>query len=366
MATKLNAALSEKLSPHIDLSKGRLETLTLLITGMIGARTVNLSHIASERGSRVKIASTCRRLQRFFQHVAPDDDWAARLIVALPGLKGPWLPCLDRTNRQIGLRHVNVLVLALVTRRHRVPLTWSMMAGPGNSSTAARIALMDRHLALFGAGSVKMLLADRAFIGGEWLRYLHEDNVPFTIRLKANLTVITEAGQQVRLCTLLRKARGAGCFRAALPGDGGQAPLMLGAGAKRIKGGELLPDASECAASKDVDHALTAYRRRWSIECLFGDAKTRGLNLEDTRLASPRKLSLLLAIMAIAIAWSSKIATTIVGCAARPRKAHGYPAKSWFRTGLDILRNRLRHDTDRAIQPWIAMPQPSRKNRGVV
>ena len=92
---------------------------------------------------------------------------------------------------------MNVLVLALVTRRHRVPLMWSMMGGPGNSSTAARIALMDRHLALFGAGSVKMLLANREFTGGEWLRYLHENNVPFTIRLKANLTVITEAGQRV-------------------------------------------------------------------------------------------------------------------------------------------------------------------------
>lgn len=362
MTTKLNAALAEKLSPHIDLSKSRLETLTLLITGMIGARTVNLSHIASERGSPVKIASTYRRLQRFFQHVTANEDWAARLIVALLGLKGPWLLCLDRTNWQIGSKHVNVLVLALVTRRHRVPLMWSMMGGPGNSSTAARIALMERYLALFGAGSVKMLLADREFIGGEWLRYLHENNVPFTIRLKASMTVITEAGQQVRLGTLLRKTRGPRCFRAALPGDGGQAPLMLGFAAKRLKGGELLI----VAASKDAHHALTVYRRRWSIECLFGDAKTRGLNLEDTRLTSLRKLSLLLAIVAIAIAWSSKIATTITGCTARPRKAHGYPAKSWFRIGFDILRNRLRYDTDRAMQPWIAMPRQSRKSRGVV
>ena len=49
MTTNLCAALTERLSPHIDLSNSRLETLALLITGMIGARTVNLSHIASER-----------------------------------------------------------------------------------------------------------------------------------------------------------------------------------------------------------------------------------------------------------------------------------------------------------------------------
>ena len=134
-------------------------------------------------------------------------------------MKGPWLLCLDRTNWQIGSKHVNVLVLALVTRRHRVPLMWSMMGGrwPGNSPTAARIALMDRHLALFGAGSVKMLLADREFIGGEWLRYLHANNAPFTIRLRENMTVITEAGEQCQLRGLLKTTRGARSFRLLCP-----------------------------------------------------------------------------------------------------------------------------------------------------
>ncbi len=298
MTTRLSAALSEKLSPHIDLSKSRLETLALLITGMIGARTVNLSHIASERGSQVKIASTYRRLQRLFQHVAAPDDWAARLIVALLGVRGPWLLCLDRTKWQVGAKHVNVLVLALVTRRHRVPLMWSLMDGPGNSSTAARIALMERYLAIFGAGSVKMLLADREFIGGEWLKFLKKNNIPFTIRLKANMVVITECGQRLRLSILLQKTRGARSFTAALPGRKGEEPLTLGFAAKRIKGGELLI----VAASKDAHHALTAYRKRWNIECLFGEAKTRGLNLEDTRITSPRKLALLMAIVAIAMA----------------------------------------------------------------
>ncbi|MFV0383639.1 MAG: transposase, partial [Paracoccus sp. (in: a-proteobacteria)] len=81
---------------------------------------------------------------------------------------------------------------------------------------------------------------------------------------------------------------------------------------------------------------------------------------------SPRKLSLLLAIVAIAIAWSSKIAVAVAGSAPRSRKTHGYPAKSWFRIGFDALRNRLRYDIDRAIQPWTAMPRSIRKKRGVV
>ncbi len=51
--------------------------------------------------------------------------------------------------------------------------------------------------------------------------------------------------------------------------------------------------------------ALDASRKRWAIECLFGDAKTRGLNLEDTRLTDPRKLDLLMGLVALAIAWAA-------------------------------------------------------------
>ena len=42
----------------------------MLVVGMIGARTVNLGHVATETGRGVLVASTYRRLQRFFQHCA--------------------------------------------------------------------------------------------------------------------------------------------------------------------------------------------------------------------------------------------------------------------------------------------------------
>ncbi len=348
MTPKLSAALGEKLSIHIGLSKSRLETLALLITGMVGARTVNLSHIASERDAPVEVASTYRRFQRFFQHVTPDEDWAAPLLVALLGLTGSWTLALDRTNWKIGSKDVNILMLAVVTRRHRVPLMWTLLDGPGNSGTEQRIALMDRYLKSFGAASIKMLLADREFIGGAWLRYLTQNNVPFVIRVREGMTVITEDGRRFSLASLLRRDRGKRSFRAAFPGDGKTDPLWLGFAAKRLKGGELII----VAASKDAHHALTAYRKRWGIECLFADAKTRGLNLEDTRITIARKLSMLLAIVAIALAWSSKTAAILTGTRSLPRKKHGYFAKSWFRTGFDTLRNRLRYNPDAALQPW--------------
>ena len=84
----------------------------------------------------------------------------------------------------------------------------------------------------------------------------------------------------------------------------------------------------------------------------LGDAKTRGLNLEDTRLTHPQKLDLLLGIVALAMAWASKTASRLIGTAKMPRKKHGYYAKSWFRVGLDQIRRLLRTDPITAIEPW--------------
>ena len=356
MAHEAITALALKLSPHVPLGKTRLETLCLLIVAMISARTVNLSHLAAERSGEVLVASTYRRLQRFFQHVALPEDWSARLVVQVLGLSGQWHLCLDRTNWKIGKRDVNLLVLAITTRRFRVPLMWTVLDKAASSNTQERIALMRRYLTLFGAGSIRFLLADREFIGLKWLNFLEQSDIPFAIRVKAGLLVGTEDGHSLSLRSLLTKCRGARKFRATLPRQGDAAALTLTFAAKRIRGGELLIVASN-VTDRNI---LNAYRRRWSIECLFGDTKTRGLNLEDTRLQIAEKLNLLLAIVALAIAWTNKTASRLIGGGKLKRKNHGHYAKSWFRTGFDEIRRLLRTDPRAAVEPWLRIPKRSR------
>ncbi len=116
------ADLRKLLTPHVPLGKSRIETLCLLVLGMISARTVNLTHIAAERPARAKVASTYRRLQRFFQQVILPEDWSVGIVMALIGNPDRWYLCLDRTNWKIGKSDINVLVLAVVTERYRVPL----------------------------------------------------------------------------------------------------------------------------------------------------------------------------------------------------------------------------------------------------
>ncbi len=384
MKTGRLATLTSLLSPYVELGNHRLQTLCLLITAMVSARTVNPSHLAAERASEVLVASTYRRLQRFFQYVRLPEGWAVKVIIALSGAQPPWLPCLDRTNWKIGKKEANNLMLAIVTQRFRVPLmsrsaaasrrrsgmtsptfeasplqagTWTILDRAGTSNTEERIALLRRYLARFEAVSIRLLLADREFIGLKWLTFLDQSKVPFVIRMKENLIVNTKDGRTLSLTSLFRRCRGRKTIEAAFeaPGEatGDGEHLDLHFVARRLDGGELLIVASNVPAA----NPRNAYRKRWAIECLFGDAETRGFNLEDTRLTSADKLGLLLAVVALAVAWVCRTATDLTGTKAPKRKKHGYYAKSWFRIGFDELRRRLGTKPERAIASWAKIPK---------
>lgn len=341
--------LLKTLRPHFELSKTRLETLAVLLVGLANTRTVNLSHLASQFPGDALHDSNYRRLQRFFQHVRLDEDTAARLIVRmLKLLDRPQLLALDRTNWKLGSTDVNMLVLAVVTRRFRIPLMWTLLEHAGNSGRSERMALMQRYLRLFGASSIDALLADREFIGAEWMKFLCENNIPFVIRLKEDMLLHLEDGKVRQFRTLLCKHR-SGEWTGWLNGMEKTQDNRLHFAAKRIKGGEALIVA---ARIHTPGRALNLYRKRWQIECLFGDAKTRGLNVEDTHITDPGKLATLLVVVALAVTWVYRCATRTMGTKAIKRKTHGRRRKSWFRIGLDSLRNWIINRPEKAIFAW--------------
>lgn len=62
--------------------------------------------------------------------------------------------------------------------------------------------------------------------------------------------------------------------------------------------------AMECAPNRA---AVRDYGSRWGIEPLFSDYKSRGFDLEDTRLQAPDRLDRLLVIMALALHWCVRV-----------------------------------------------------------
>jgi hypothetical protein len=350
----LHTVLVETLGLHFGLSKSRLVTLAALIGGLVHSRTVNLSHLAVHLCSAACHASKYRRLQRFFQFVRLDQDVAARLVVHMLDLGRPKFLALDRTNWKLGSRDINILMLAIVTRRFRVPLLFTLLPHQGSCDMASRIALMRRYLTLFPAASIRCLLADREFIGVEWMDFLNENNIPFAIRVKIDMTLTLEDGLTWSLATLLRRKRArytTTLLRGYLNGTDGAMREVVWLAAKRLANDEWLIVATN---RPDPKQALNDYRKRWGIECLFGDAKTRGLNIEDTHITNSEKLATLIVVIMLAITWAYRCATQTMGMKAIPRKSHGRRHKSWFRIGLDALRDWILNSPKAAANSWAA------------
>lgn len=194
-------------------------------------------------------------------------------------------------------------------------------------------------------------MADREFVGRDWIDFLCENNIPFAIRLKGDLRMTTEDGAELTLEARLR-ARGRGRVLRGRLGFGrerGRYPVTVAA--KRLDAGGFLFVVTNRASRL----ALAAYRRRWAIECLFGDAKTRGLNLEDTRLTRPEKLDLLMGVVALAIAWAVRAALLLFAGRAPRRGCYGSLVTSWFRIGFDQVRRLLRSNPAAALHPWLRL-----------
>ena len=128
----LLAPLRDTLRPHFNLSKTRLATtrlatMAIILFGLANSRTVSLSHLASQFPGKALHASNYRRLQHFFKQVQFDEAVVARFIVSLLNIKGPVILAVDRTNWKLGKVDINILVLAIVTRRFKVPLIGNYM-----------------------------------------------------------------------------------------------------------------------------------------------------------------------------------------------------------------------------------------------
>ncbi len=165
--------------------------------------------------------------------------------------------------------------------------------------------------------------------------------------------LVSKAGRHGRsrpCCGASAQKSVAATCRGRLNGDAGATAQPLHIAAKRPADDQWLIVATNRLEAKQ---ALKLYRRRWGTECLFADAKTRGLNLEDTRLRASEKLDTLLMLVTRAITWAYRCATrTMAMKAAIARKTHGRREKSWFRTGPDALRRWIVNDRNKAIYAW--------------
>ena len=59
--------------------------------------------------------------------------------------------------------------------------------------------------------------------------------------------------------------------------------------------------------STTTNGIIKAYKKRWNIETMFGNLKSRGFGFEDTHLTKLERISKLLAVLALAFCYILQI-----------------------------------------------------------
>lgn len=334
-------SLFAQLSPHFPIDQRRLTVLTALILAMIEGRTVCLYKLVSWVRLPGSEETLYQRLKRFVQF-----DWSdqqqliAKFILKHLQDEPELIMIMDRTNWTWGQRDLNFLILSVMWRSFSFPIAWTLLPHGGSSHTTIRTALLSAVMPLL-QGKRLALLADREFIGQDWFRTLKRLGIRPTIRLKADTRV---NGAPVWVY-----------FKKLQPGE-----LRIWHRPMTVYGVQMRVLACKNAHGQLLflayhgwgTQAVTRYAWRWNAEHMHQALKSRGFELEATRVTTPPRLSLLFGVVVLAFVWCCLSGEWLEQQAPSKALKHGYPQKSLFRRGLDALQC--------ALRPWSSRRMSSR------
>jgi len=347
--------LTNVLSEHLPWHRARLKFIARFTSALLRLTPANLRKLALALKGSVGPASNYRRIQRFLSGYAMDFEALGRLLVCLLPQQPPYVVIVDRTEWHLGQTPVNVLTVGIAHRGICFPVAFAALRAGGGSSADEQTEVLERFLRVVEPAQVEAVVADREFIGANWLSHLKARKIPFVVRLRSDRRVGLPSQDSLREgpampVRMFARSCEIGKTR-LLEGTrwiyGVEGPavsvrvvvgrLAAGTGGSRSGRFPILAASGVDASAQPesefgsalTEQVLRLYRRRWEIETLFAALKSRGFKLEKTRLTCPERVERLMELLAVAFSWSHLIGEKREQIHGGPRElAHGRPARS--------------------------------------
>lgn len=275
-----------------------------------------------------------------------DFDIIAQLLMAIIPIKRPFQLSLDRTNWQFAGVNFNILCLTIIADGVGLPILWTMLDKRGNSNQDERKLLIMRYIRIFGLDSIDCIIADREFIGQDWVEFLTNYSIKFYIRVRENLFVFHK-GRKLKAFWLFNNLP----FNEIRQID---KPMLIKGQWVYLTGMKVINQQKQIefiiiATYQNDSQTMKIYAKRWAIECFFKAIKTSGFNIEDTHLSDQKRLEKLFAVVAIAFVWVYLIGEYQNQQKSIPILIHQRRAFSIFRYGLDAINRALLFDNQLLI-----------------
>lgn len=246
---------------------------------------------------------------------------------------------MDGTEWKIGSFKLHVLVLAAQVKGVAIPVYFKVYEHKGVLLEQERINFIRKAFVIIELEG-KLLIADREFIGKEWLWSLVDLGLNFVIRLRKGMykKAIETSGHSYD--KLEKKARKKGYSQAIF--DLGLDKYKIEMWRSSNKDEPIIYLITNILDQKRVGKQ---YAKRWKIEYCFKHLKTNGFNLEDMSLTDLKKIRLMISLVIVAYVLSiregiiqKKTQKTRV---IKYKNGDKYPAVSIFRCGLQSISNQI-------------------------
>ncbi len=293
-----------------------LHTLAALISGIVGSGRVGLPHVASKVPDGTQRDSRIKRFERFLknQHITQETfflPFAQALLAGLPAASGPLVLVMDASDIGRGclaLVHASMnVVVSVVFKKRALPIGWLVVkANKGHLSDETHQELLGRVAALVLPGRSVVFVGDGEFDGCGLLGALWQQGWAFACRTAGNaqleeaefagclfsfadLCACLTPGEMIEVSDTFFTGQGLGPLLAlAVWETGCKEPLFL---------------VSNLELGQEALFWLFWYKKRFLIETLFSDVKSRGFFLHKSHLSDPCPLSRLLIATCLASIW---------------------------------------------------------------
>jgi hypothetical protein len=323
--------------------KSHNENLIWMVVGMVYSRSVSLPTVAGSAPiSQIQLESRVERFERLLQCAKLDPlkllKPVATRVLAFLSRFGPLMILMDRTMINDTL---NLLYVAVSFGGRALPLGWVVVPHEGTSNLALQQQLLKWVRDCLPVGAEVSIVADREFHSIHLARWIQTQmKVHFVLRIKA--------GTWVRVNRRWRKAgrlavRGQSQFFTSVAVTRNRrvadfsVNLLVMWASTEDEPWLLISDVHDPAQIE------ATYRQRFWIEEMFSDHKSRGLNLEATRLTDPQRLQRLLVAVTLAYLWIMEVGAVVVarGWWRQVDNRGAHRSVSLCQIGLRWLRERL-------------------------
>lgn len=317
-------------------TQGHVVTLAMMVAGIVLGKKAQLSAMSEEIPADAKDKSIEKRIQRFVRNPRIDEEIYfmpfAELI--LSGLAGaPLILAMDGST--VG-RGCMTLMVGVMYHQRCLPLAWIVYKGKKGHTTAERhIAVLEQILPFVPKDSEVILLGDGEYDNVDMLHWIRtHTRWNFVVRTACNSRItlgtveqsLSDIGITKGSCITLNQVK----FTAKIFG-----PITAVAWWDKAYDEPIYLMAS----LDDSREICRYYKKRFKIETLFSDQKSRGFQIHKSHIAKPERISRLLMAACLAYIWMIYLGMHVLhnGFRTLIDQPHRQD-KSIFRLGMDWLK----------------------------